>query len=224
MLAVICGGVALPAVAQPAANKARSVAVEVHRAGGYPDKLAIHVPEVEKNKWDLDWLNWNFGGLGEVVTYVVVAVLVAALVAFLVLIIMRLRPKAVTLPKRRSKAVRAKGVARVDVPIDVLANDPWLVDGDPDALAAAGEFERAMGALLLRALRASGWGEHGTDRSVTAREVVVGLSASDPRRGLLGLVVSQAELVRFGGRPATAEGFAAMRANVEAIFAARRAA
>ncbi len=146
------------------------------------------------------------------------------LVTFFVLIIVRMRPKAVALPKRRGKAVRAKAVARVDVPADALINDPWLVDGDPDALAAAGEFERAMGALLLRALRACGWGEHGTDRSVTAREVLSALGAGDARRGLLREVVGQAELVRFGGRPATAEGFAEMRAKVAAMAQARRAA
>lgn len=199
----------------------RTVAAEVHRAGGYPDALSVDEddPPEASNRW-----NWNLGALGPLVRYFAIGAAILGIIAVVILVLRNIRTGALRAPVHRAKVKRRTGPATASPPRPTLADDPWLVEGDADALAAAGRYEEAMGALLLRALRAAGWGQHGTDRSVTAREVVAALGAVDPRRPLLGDVVSQAELVRFGGRPATAEGVATMRERVLRMESMRAAA
>lgn len=87
-----------------------------------------------------------------------------------------------------------------------------LPDEDPDSLAAAGRWDAAILALLLRALRRAGWRPEGRGRSATAREVARDLPAKDARRPTLLSIVQLAEQVRFGGQPASQERYAELRA------------
>ena len=82
--------------------------------------------------------------------------------------------------------------------------------GDPDALAAAGRWSEAVLALLVESLKLVGW-QPERQRSLTAREVLGGLGATDARRGPLGEVVFGSERVRFAGVPADQATFDALR-------------
>ncbi len=88
-----------------------------------------------------------------------------------------------------------------------------VLPGDPDALAERGRYDLAVAALLVRALEKTGWSRAGRARSLTAREVLGGLSREDPRREILAAILGPAEAVRFGGRPATAELYGELRAR-----------
>lgn len=88
---------------------------------------------------------------------------------------------------------------------------PWN-PGDPDKLAAEGRFHEAIVALLVRALKASGWREH--ERGRTAREVLAALTSADARRPPLTDVVGLAEGVRFAGQTADRTLFERVKAIV----------
>jgi hypothetical protein len=95
---------------------------------------------------------------------------------------------------------------------------------DFDALAAAGQLDAAIRALLLHALVAAGWrpGKRGASR--TAREVVRALALEDPRRPILAEIVMLTEAVRFGGAAATRERFQALRHSFDRLVRPQAAA
>lgn len=89
---------------------------------------------------------------------------------------------------------------------------PRVIDGDPDALAAAGRLDEAIAALLYAALRKAGWDPR-RDEHWTAREVVRGVPVADPRRAPLARIVNLAESVHFGGADPDRSLYDSMRAE-----------
>jgi len=61
--------------------------------------------------------------------------------------------------------------------------------------------------LLLRGFKELGWKSEGRGNSLTAREIVNSVSKDDHRLPPLRELLQVAELVRFGGRPASLEVF-----------------
>ena len=140
--------------------------------------------------------------------WAVLGIVGAALVVFLLLwAILRRRKKAPPAEevKEVSETVAEAAAETPATPVRVEQVDVI------DALAAEGRFEEAMALLLVRSLHHVGWRPEGQGRSVTAREVLYGLDAVDPRREPLSEVVVLGELVRFAGAGATRERFESMR-------------
>jgi hypothetical protein len=84
---------------------------------------------------------------------------------------------------------------------------PPAPTAEPDTLAARGDLEAAIVALLHRALSHAGWRPEGRGRSRTAREVLRSLARTDPRREPLRRIVAEVEAVRFGGAQATEDRY-----------------
>lgn len=89
---------------------------------------------------------------------------------------------------------------------------------DPDALAASGDMEAAVTALIEKALSLTGWRPVGRERSLTAREVLSGLKDNDLKKTQLVRIVSTGEAVRFGGIPATMEIYQRMKSFLAEII------
>ncbi|MEM8606753.1 MAG: DUF4129 domain-containing protein [Myxococcota bacterium] len=109
----------------------------------------------------------------------------------------------------------------VTTAISARSSNDWLPSEDPDALAQAGDFERAIAVLLLLALRKFGWGARPEDRSRTAREVLAEVPPSDSRRTGLRALVDDVEPLRFGGVIADAGAYHRARSLFHALGEAR---
>lgn len=185
---------------------ARVLAAEVTREGGYPTELSVGDAPARQVRLGGGKANFLSAAL-EIVVWVVAAALLVALVWLLLRGRAAARREPPRAPHDEARLLRrAKAASQASV-----LPDPWLVDGDPDALAAQGDYERAMAAMLVRALRAAGWGHSQTENAVTAREVAARLPPSDARRVPLQQCITLAELVRFGGRPASESTYLALR-------------
>jgi hypothetical protein len=192
----------------------RLVAAEVSREGGYATDVFGGIDEPKtKPPRSLSW----FRGLAPVLEALVWGAL-GVLVVVLVLALLRARMPKLTGPAPAAP-VRTHRAARAESPPPSI--DPWLADGDPEALAAAGEFERAIAALLVRALRALDWGKTQADYALTVREVWRRLPEDHGARPAFGAALAIAERVRFGGRTATRELFDAMHRHTGDVLAHR---
>ena len=163
--------------------------------------------------------SFDLGGLGEWVarlfselTRILLLGVVVGLGAFLVYLIARyVRPSA------------AAPVGPAPEPGELAPDDYALPEdpGDPDVLAAAGRFDEAIVALLVRALKHVGW-EPGSQRGLTAREVL--RSLRDARQGPLREIVRGAERVRFAGDAADRETYGQLRRWYDALLGTRSTA
>ncbi|MEO0322551.1 MAG: hypothetical protein AAF447_06320 [Myxococcota bacterium] len=160
----------------------------------------------------------DLGGFGrwiaellDVLARVLLVAVVLGLLAFLVFLVVRFA--------RPSKEPPADpGPAPEEPHPDTFALPEDL--GDPDELAAAGRFDEAVVALLVRALKHVGW-EPGSQRGLTAREVVYGLA--DARRGPLMEIVRGAERVRFAGDRADEASYGRIRRWYDALVGSAQA-
>lgn len=165
----------------------------------------VDVPE-ESGGLDLS-LPSAFGqGLG----YLMMVIAGFGLLALIVVLVMTFWPKGARLDPAPPSA---KPVSHAAI-IEAL---PWN-PGDPNELARSGRYAEAIVALLVQALKASGWREQ--ERARTAREVLRALAAHDARRDPLSHVVGRAEHVRFAGVEATLELYEEVRVFVDDVLRA----
>ena len=154
----------------------------------------------------------GLAGLGKIVIYILLGLGGLALLGLLAYLVYNVWPRGGTAPDDEARPSAVPILSPDGLPFEA---------GDPDALAAAGRYDEAILALLVRALRSVGWAPS-TEGSRTAREVLWGLGASDPRRIPLRVIVDGAERVRFAGSPATREVFEALRPHLDSVRAAER--
>ncbi|MFK7999356.1 MAG: hypothetical protein AB8H86_07150 [Polyangiales bacterium] len=165
----------------------------------------VDVPD-ESGGLDLS-LPSAFGqGLG----YLMMVIAGLGLLALIVVLVMTFWPKGARLDPAPPNA---KPVSHAAV-IEAL---PWN-PGDPNELARSGRYAEAIVALLVQALKASGWREQ--ERARTAREVLLALATHDSRRDPLSHVVGRAEHVRFAGVEATRELYEEVRVLVDEVLRA----
>lgn len=205
------------------AESPREVAARVHRAGGYADDLPVR----SASDGERFVFPTGAGGGGDrearerrpskneragprerssrelpmpaagssVLSYLLLAVGIALVVGLLFWILTSIRPRAGA-DVTAAPPVRVRRGEEAAIPLGVP-----LIDGDPDALAAAGRYEEAIGAALVRGLYAVGWRPEGLQRSRTAREILA--SSPSDRRAELAALVAIEERVAFGGEDAT---------------------
>lgn len=147
--------------------------------------------EQARSRQDASTLGAVGQGIGEFLTIALVAILAA----FLVFLLVRLRP--------RWRAAPAAEVATPEAPNPSEA--PSLAH-EPEHWLALRNYDAAIRALLLQALRRAGWRE--SEVGDTSREIVRRVPSSDPMRVVLDEMLRIAESVRFRGQPATAELYA----------------
>lgn len=147
---------------------------------------------------------------GQGLGYLMMVIAGLGLLALIVVLVMTFWPKGARLDPAPP---RAKPVSHAAL-IEAL---PWN-PGDPTELAKSGRYAEAIVALLVQALKASGWREQ--ERARTAREVLRALAAHDARRDPLSHVVGRAEHVRFAGVEATLELYEEVRVLVDHVLRA----
>lgn len=210
---------------------------DVHRRGNYPSDLAVMPGEpitmsegggadgegpvrprtpvrlyrsggenTPQRAPDPDFPLPALGALGEILGWLLVGVCVLALLGALVYGLAQLRfrsspPDAAVSPKAADGAGEA-------------ALDPLLVMPELSAeeLARLGRYREAIHALFVASLLATGFRPEGKARGATAREIVQAMLSVDTRKPPLASLLTETELVWFGGRPATLETFERARA------------
>ena len=149
---------------------------------------------------------FSLGGASSAFTYLLMFIAVLVFIAVVVGIVRSLGPRG--LPSADRSASRERARQAGDEPAPAIR----MVDSDPDELAAAGRFEDAIAAVLIRAFRSVGWRPVGKGRSRTAREILWALGRHDPRFVPLEGLVSLQERIAFAGGEATRERYEAARA------------
>ncbi len=201
--------------------EADRAAREIHEKGGYPSTLpragpknatppspgASRPPGRRKGKETKPSRPWGESSLGALLA----AFLGGGLLALLVFLL--LRDRAGGAVSRPGGGKESKGAPGGEIAASPAGGEEGDLSGDPDVFAERGEYGRAVAALLGRALEKTGWSRTGPGRSLTAREILEGLSGDDPRRKVLAAILGPAEAVRFGGRPATARLYGELRAR-----------
>lgn len=147
---------------------------------------------------------------GQGLGYLMMVIAGVGLLALIVVLVMTFWPKGVRLDPA---PLNVKPASHAGL-IEAL---PWN-PGDPNELARSGRYAEAIVALLVQALKASGWREE--QRARTAREVLRALAAHDSRRDPLADVVGRAEHVRFAGVTATLELYEEVRVLVDQVLRA----
>ncbi len=141
------------------------------------------------------------GALGEILGWLLVAVCVLVLLGALVYGLAQLRLRA---SAPHEAADRKAGDGTDDAVLDPLLVMPEL---SAEELARLGRYREAIHALFIASLLTTGFRPEGKARGATAREIVHAMLAVDSRKPPLASLLTETELVWFGGRPATLETF-----------------
>ncbi len=140
----------------------------------------------------------------------------AMAIGVIVLIIWLVRTRAALVdPTKEARRDVAKGRS-----VDARAPDAGLPGDDADALALAaeGDYDAAVHALLLAALGSlfrSGRAER--DDALTSRELLEVAQLEDESRDSLGTLVATVERSHFGGRPLTRDDFDSSHRRYECL-------
>jgi hypothetical protein len=209
---------ALPILGSPASaqDDVREIAARVHREGGYGERLSVTdgeggprivfgggrrdarepaEPDARRDAPSPGMIDVPPGSSW--VAYVLLAVAIVVVVVLLVGVLARARTGGGELAPAHVRSRPA--------PAPHLGRNLAELEGDPDALAGAGRYAEAIGAAMIRGLRAVGWRPEGHMRSRTAREILASVEPSDARRAALAELVRIEERVAFGGDEATRE-------------------
>lgn len=212
IIALCCSG--LPATSVADAPQERplptATAQAIHAEGDYPDSLSLAPEPEEPPDWlrDLaDAIGAFFEAVGPFLKVLLYGLLVVAVLYLVARLVNHLaEPGETSEDAQPTTVVRSQRVDELPIPPD-----------DPDALAAQGQFDRAIYVLLLRALRQVGWGGAPGDASLTAREVAGGVAETDRRQSPLRQLVALSEPVRFGGVAAGAQTYGEARRHYLAL-------
>lgn len=184
-------------------------------AGGAPgDEVSSHAPPMPRTPVrlyrsggsntppptpDEDFQIGGLGAFGEIFGWVLVIVCALLLLGALLYGLSHLRfassPDAAATPEPNGPA---------DVTLDPLLAMPEL---SAEELARLGRYREAIHALFVASLLATGFRPEGRSRGATAREIVHAVALGDARRPPLASLLTETELVWFGGREATADAF-----------------
>lgn len=169
-----------------------------------PESANFELPDwlkrLEVPGWFIRLFEWiGYGAIALVVG------LIVALVALVVYTLFRFRRKAEDVaedarPRKKKKTnVEAAGAEAEADPLLAVPREPH------DVLAREGRYREAIHALLVAALRSTGWSPEGRGRGMTAREITRGYTRPTPPKQPLETLLGITERCWFGGREATEE-------------------